>query len=107
MSTQQDPSPATGDEGYLVDPRDWTESFAEAIAAREGLVLTEEHWSLTRWMRAWPEEHGISPRPRLAVAFLKERGGGRNRLFELFPYGYVKQACKIAGMMKPRIWSTG
>ena len=37
MSTQQDPSPATGDEGYLVDPRDWTEAFAEAIAAREGL----------------------------------------------------------------------
>jgi len=28
-------------------------------------------------------------------------------MFELFPYGYVKQACKIAGMRKPRAWSTG
>lgn len=28
-------------------------------------------------------------------------------IFELFPYGYVKQACKIAGMMRPRAWSTG
>ena len=32
---------------------------------------------------------------------------GRERLFQLFPYGYVKQACKIAGMRKPRAWSTG
>jgi len=28
-------------------------------------------------------------------------------VFDLFPYGYVKQACKIAGMKKPRAWSTG
>ena len=28
-------------------------------------------------------------------------------LFDLFPYGYVKQACKIAGMQRPRAWSTG
>ena len=30
-----------------------------------------------------------------------------NKIFELFPYGYVKQACKIAGMKRPRCWSTG
>jgi tRNA 2-thiouridine synthesizing protein E len=30
-----------------------------------------------------------------------------NALFVLFPYGYVKQACKIAGMRRPRAWSTG
>ena len=29
------------------------------------------------------------------------------RLVELFPYGYVKQTCKIAGMKRPRAWSTG
>ena len=29
------------------------------------------------------------------------------QLFQLFPYGYVQQACKIAGMQKPRAWSTG
>jgi len=31
----------------------------------------------------------------------------RKRLFELFPYGYVRQACKVAGMRRPRAWSTG
>lgn len=34
-------------------------------------------------------------------------GEGRKRLFELFPYGYPAQACKIAGMKRPRAWSTG
>lgn len=29
------------------------------------------------------------------------------RLFELFSYGYLGQACKIAGMRRPRAWSTG
>jgi tRNA 2-thiouridine synthesizing protein E len=40
---------------------------------------------------------------------LSERLGpaSRNAIFELFPYGYVKQACKIAGMKRPRAWSTG
>jgi len=40
----------------------------------------------------------------------EERGHGANarkRLFELFPYGYVKQACRIGGTRRPRIWSTG
>ena len=31
----------------------------------------------------------------------------RNQIFKLFPYGYVKQACKIAGMRRPRAWSSG
>ena len=32
---------------------------------------------------------------------------GRRMMFELFPYGYVKQAVKMAGMKQPRAWSTG
>jgi tRNA 2-thiouridine synthesizing protein E len=31
----------------------------------------------------------------------------KTKLFEMFPYGYVKQTCKIAGMRRPRGWSTG
>ena len=31
----------------------------------------------------------------------------KTHLYKLFPYGYVKQACKIAGMQRPRVWSTG
>ncbi len=101
------PGPETDDEGYLVGPDDWSEDFAEMAARREGLVLGDEHWEVIGFMRRWLAEHGVAPSARDAVAFLKHKGAGRNRLFELFPYGYVGQACKIAGMKKPRAWSTG
>ncbi|MDK9694803.1 MAG: TusE/DsrC/DsvC family sulfur relay protein [Siculibacillus sp.] len=95
-------------EGYLLDPADWSEDFARIAAGEEGIELTEEHWSVVRFMRAWQEHHQVSPDARFAMKHLTaEFGAPRNRLFELFPYGYVKQACKIAGMRRPRVWSTG
>ena len=95
-------------EGYLLDPEDWTEDFAERVARDEEIELTEEHWSVIRFMREWQGHHQVSPDARHVMRHLTtEFGAGRNRLFELFPYGYVKQACKIAGMRRPRAWSTG
>ena len=100
-------SAPTGDEGYLLDPADWTEDIAEQFAAAEGLELTEEHWQVIRYVRDWHAEHGVAPSGRDMIAYMKARGQSRNRVFELFPYGYVQQTCKIAGMIKPRSWSTG
>lgn len=95
-------------EGYLVEPGDWTEDFARLAAEEEGIELGEEHWSAIGFMRTWQEAHQVSPDARFVMRHLAQvHGAGRNRLFELFPYGYVKQACKIAGMRRPRAWSTG
>lgn len=102
-----DPVP-TDAEGYLVDPSAWNENFAERVAKNEGIVLTDEHWAAIRFMRDWLDEHGVAPDARHVMKFLAgNREAGRTRMFTLFPYGYVKQACKIAGMKKPRAWSTG
>lgn len=99
---------AQDEEGYLVDPEAWTEEIAAALAAREAIVLTEEHWSVIRFMREYFAEKHIAPDARFVLKHLAETfGADRNALFRLFPYGYVKQACKIAGMRKPRAWSTG
>ncbi|HMM50501.1 MAG TPA: TusE/DsrC/DsvC family sulfur relay protein [Burkholderiaceae bacterium] len=101
----------TDEEGYLIDPYDWSPEVAQVLARREGVELTEEHWAVLRFMRDYYDEHQIPADTRFVMRFLaKERGKGdkaRDALFVLFPYGYVKQACKIAGMRKPRIWSTG
>jgi len=100
-----------GDEGYLVDPADWNEQVAEALARQERIVLSDEHWAVIRFMREYYEERQIAPDARHVMKHLAEVKGaaseGRNDLFALFPYGYVKQACKIAGMRRPRAWSTG
>lgn len=107
MDQARDLGVPTGDEGYLLDPTDWSEEVARQMAAAEGLTLGDEHWAVIRFVRGWFEAHGVAPSGRDVTAFMKERGASRNRLFELFPYGYVQQTCKIAGMIKPRSWSTG
>ena len=100
--------PAIDDEGYLIDPADWDEALARSFAAREGIALTEDHWIAIRFMREFYQEHQVIPDVRFVTRHLAAQvGGSRNLVFELFPYGYVKQACKIAGMRRPRGWSTG
>ncbi len=96
--------------GYLTDPATWTESFADYVARQEGIALTDRHWALIAWIRAEEADHGVMPDARFAMKFLGGAGGkaaGREELFRLFPYGYVKQAVRIAGMRQPRAWSTG
>jgi tRNA 2-thiouridine synthesizing protein E len=102
---------AVDDEGYLIDPAQWNEQVAEELARRERIVLSEEHWAVIRFMREYYEQRHIAPDARHVMKHLAQFKGagkaGRNDLFVLFPYGYVKQACKIAGMRRPRAWSTG
>ncbi len=96
-------------EGYLVEPDDWNETVAAAIAGELDVALTEDHWDVIRFMREFFEENRVAADARFVIKHLDGRypGEGRQRLFDLFPYGYVAQACKIAGMKRPRGWSTG
>ena len=102
-------TPAIDDEGYLIDPRQWNEEIAGQFASQENINLTQDHWDAIRFMREYYDDHQIAPDVRHVMKHLAKRLGqeSRNAIFELFPYGYVKQACRIAGMKRPRGWSTG
>ena len=102
-------APNTDEEGYLIEPLDWNEDIARLLAVQESIQLTEDHWDAIRFMREYYADHQIAPDVRHVMKHLETRLGAdsRNAIFELFPYGYVKQACKIAGMKRPRGWSTG
>ena len=101
----------TNDEGYLVDPVDWDKSVAEELARREEITLTDLHWKIINFMRYYYETHHIAADARFVIKFMADdlaMGAlARKNLYKLFPYGYVKQACKIAGMLRPRAWSVG
>lgn len=101
--------PRIDEEGYIVEPGEWNEVLAEHFARNENIQLTPAHWDVIRFMRSYYEEHQVAPDARFVIKHLAENMGSaaRNELFRLFPYGYVKQACKIAGMKRPRAWSTG
>jgi len=99
-------------EGYFVDPGDWNENLARELATEEGLELTDEYWPVLHFMREYWKEHSVAPDVRHVMKYLADEMGiakkqAKQNLFKLFPYGYVKQACKIAGMQRPRGWSTG
>ena len=109
---QTDTQPGYDAEGYLVDPEQWDESVARTLAAAEGIELDRSYWPILHFMRDYWMEHRVAPDVRHVVDFLvREQGLEKKRakqhLFRLFPYGYVQQACKIAGMQRPRAWSTG
>ncbi|RYH06441.1 TusE/DsrC/DsvC family sulfur relay protein [Tropicimonas sp. IMCC6043] len=98
--------------GYLTDPEQWTRDFAMLVAEQEEIALRELHWQVIAFMRSHLDEHGIAADARIVLKFLGEKLGvnkasAKQALFELFPYGYVQQACKMAGMRQPRAWSTG
>ena len=103
---------ARNEEGYLINPEDWSPELALALATEEGIALTDEHWMILTFVREYYAEHQITPDIRHVARYVAERTGcdkkaGKHRIFELFPYGYVKQTCKVAGMRRPRAWSTG
>ena len=97
---------------YLTNPANWTPDFATHMATQECLSPTPLHHEVIGFMREYYNQHGISADARFVLKYLAQRDGltksaSKQALFSLFPYGYVKQACKIAGMKQPRAWSTG
>lgn len=96
----------TDEEGFLLDPAEWTGEVAREIARLEALDLTEERWLVVDFVREYFEERQTVPETRVLLRVLAERLGAargtRRYLHQLFPYGYGQQACKIAGMRKPR-----
>ncbi len=99
----------TDDDGFLLDPEDWTEEIAEYIARKEDVELTDERWNLIRLIRDYYSENGSVPELRKILKQLKKDLGPekatRKYVYSLFPYGYGQQGCKIAGMRQPKkLW---
>ena len=99
------------DQGYLLDPELWDAGVAEMIARSEGVNLGDEHHKILEFIRNYYDEHRVAADARFVIKYLADDLGygsnARRRLYELFPYGYMQQVCKIAGMRRPRAWSTG
>lgn len=95
----------TTESGFLVDVAAWNEEVAAALAARASIELTEAHWEIVRFIRAYYLKFHHLPNNRLFVkAVQKEFGdekGNSRYLHRLFPDSAVKYACLIAGLPKP------
>ncbi|MEZ5726981.1 MAG: TusE/DsrC/DsvC family sulfur relay protein [Burkholderiaceae bacterium] len=91
------------DEGFLLEA-DFSREAAEAIAAVEGVVLTDDHWLVIEYMREKFREDGHTPNFRNMVKdFDAEHPGHdwKKYLYDLFPQQPARQAVRIAGLTKP------
>lgn len=98
--------------GYLTNPDQWTPEFTQFMADKENIKLTPRHHQVLNFIRTSEADHGVMPDVRFILKLLAaqdnlNKSESKAALFELFPYGYVGQACKMAGMRQPRAWSTG
>ncbi|MGC8608838.1 MAG: TusE/DsrC/DsvC family sulfur relay protein [Thermoplasmata archaeon] len=87
------------EDGFLINPDDWSEDFAEAICKDEGIEkLTEEHWKVIHYLRNYFITYNTCPPIRMVV---KDTGFQLKKIYELFPTGPAKGACRMAGAPKP------
>ncbi|MGE5362262.1 MAG: TusE/DsrC/DsvC family sulfur relay protein [Bacteroidales bacterium] len=87
------------EDGFLEDPTIWSDAVAGDFASCEGIdALTEDHWKVINYIRNYYLEFGIAPMVRKVC---KETGFKLNQIYELFPSGPAKGACKLAGLPKP------
>jgi len=99
----------TDEQGYLRDPDDWSEEFAERTAERDGVTLYDDHWGLILYFRDYYNEAQRHPTMRDIVLALGKQHGRRfhdgkayaKYLYRLFPNDPVRELCKLAGLPKP------
>ena len=88
------------EDGFVADPSVWTEDMARFLADHEEGIkdLTEDHWKVIYYLNKYYKEFGIAPMIR---RLCKDTGFQLKYIYELFPSGPAKGACKIAGLPKP------
>ena len=87
------------EDGFIQEPAKWDENVAAALALTEGVTdLTEAHWKLVKYLRDYYLKFGVAPMIRKVC---KETGLKLNEIYQLFPSGPAKGACKVAGLPKP------
>lgn len=87
------------EDGFIQEPEKWNEDVATALAKTEGVdEMTEEHWKVVNYLRDYYQKFEVAPMIR---KLCKETKFPLKKIYELFPSGPAKGACKVAGLAKP------
>lgn len=87
------------EDGFIANPEEWNPQIALALASTEGISeLSEDHWKVINYLRDYYKQFGIAPMIR---KLCKETGFSLKQIYDLFPSGPAKGACKVAGLAKP------
>jgi len=86
-------------DGFMREPQLWNNELAILIAKEDDIHdLTENHWAIIKIIRSSYEETGMAPMIRTVC---RETGLKLRNIYELFPLGPARGACRVAGLPKP------
>jgi len=87
------------EDGFLQSFEQWNEEWVDYVKESEGITeLTDEHWKVINMLQDYYKKNGIAPMVRILS---KVTGFKLKYIYELFPSGPGKGACKMAGLAKP------
>ena len=87
------------EDGFIQEPDKWNEAVAEDLAkTEEAFPMNEESWKVVNYLRDYYLEYDVAPPVRMLT---KQTGFDLKYIYQLFPSGPAKGACKIAGLPKP------
>jgi tRNA 2-thiouridine synthesizing protein E len=87
------------EDGFIQEPEKWDINVALVLARSECVdELTDGHWKVVNYLRGYYQKFGVAPMIR---KLCKETGFQLKQIYELFPTGPAKGACKVAGLPKP------
>jgi tRNA 2-thiouridine synthesizing protein E len=82
---------------FLINSQEWDENFAEGMAVKVDIPdgLTAAHWEVIHFIRNHFAQYGVCP---VVYQTCRECSLKLKDLRALFPAGYQRGACKLAGL---------
>lgn len=92
--------------GNLACLEDWNQELAKVLADKEGIQLTDEHWTIINFLRKFYFQYGVAPMVKILIKHMAEELGAevanKERMYQLFPGGPARQGSRIAGLPSPQ-----
>jgi len=83
-------------DGFLLKFEDWCPEWVDYVRHSEGIQeLTSDHWKVLTALQDYYKKNGIAPMVRILA---KKTGFNLKYIYELFPSGPGKGACRMAGL---------
>ena len=87
------------EDGFIDTYESYCEEWVQWVKHQEGIEeLNDEHMKVITVLQEYYEKNGIAPMVRILS---KVTGFKLKHIYELFPSGPGKGACKMAGLPKP------
>ena len=87
------------EDGFLTSFDQWCPEWVDYVKESEGISeITDSHNKVLEFLQDYYKKNGIAPMVRILS---KVTGFKLKQIYELFPSGPGKGACKMAGLPKP------